>query len=300
ANLEQLLDLLRSDCSVVRVHGNMPWPHSRNLASEANRIFRFHTKVRMTYRGTQPSHASYLLVYYALNAASEDTYEGLVASMVNWSTLSPTPELIKHVADARLFSFREKGGETARGHSLADACRAVHAEASRRAARQLGQFVNRLERRSKRDAERLYSYYEALAQEERRRKGRRRASGAARTEERLRAIRNEYERKIRDLDMRYALRIRIRPAAAVQVEMPVLRGTYHLQWRRAERMLPVTWNLLLHRFEPIACDGCGEGVLEMVLDEQLHILCSECAAAASAAGKGTTAGQLARSTLSAP
>lgn len=277
ADLEQLLDLLREDCSIIRMRGKMSWPHSRDLGSEAGNTFRFHTKVRMAYGGTSPSHASYLLVYYALNAVSEEVYEGLVASMVNQSTLSPVPGLATHLEDAKLFSYRESGTGMSGGRSLTDVCKAAHAEASRLAAGRLGRFVSRLERRRKRDAERLHTYYEALTQETRRRKGRGRQRGSVRTEDRLEAIRDEYERKIRDLDVRYALRIRLRPVAAVRVDIPALRGTYHLQWRRAERSLPITWNLPLQAFEPIACDGCGAGGMEMAIDEQLRIRCSDCA-----------------------
>ncbi len=276
ADLDKLLDLLRGDCSVVRVRVNLPWPHARSLAQEVSSTFRFHTRIRMTYRETQASHARYLFVHYALNAVSEETYERLIPVVINLSTLSPVAGLAAQLTDTRLFTYREGGRGGAGGPTLKAVCGALNHEASRVALDQLNQFVGRVERRRKRDAKQLHGYYEALAQEVRRRKGRGRQLTAARVDAKLQSIRSEYERKIRDLDVRYALRVHLRPAAAVQMDLPVLRGTYHLQWRRAERTLPVTWNPLLRALEPVACDGCGRGCREMTIDDQLRVRCRDC------------------------
>ena len=285
ADLEKLLDLLRGDCSVIRLRGHLPWPHARSLAHEASTALRFRTRVRMTYRETQASHASYVLAHYALNAVSEETYEKLVTAFVNQATLSPVPALTAHIDDARLFASRaggpaSSGGLASAGCPWPKICTALHRAASRAALEQLRPFVDRLERRRSRDAERLHDYYEALAQELGHRRARGRQLSAARVEEKLASIRAEYERKVRDLDLRYSLRVTLRPVAAAQVEMPVLRGTYQLQWRSTERMLPITWNPLLRSMEPIACDDCGQGGLEMTIDDRLHVRCGSCAAGA--------------------
>ncbi len=285
ADLEKLLDLLRSDSSVIRLRGQLPWPHARTLAHEASTTLRFRTRARITYGETQASPASYLLAHYVMSAVSEESYEKLVTALVNQSTLAPVPALGPQVDDARLFAARP-GGLAAGGHPWPALCAALHREASRGALIHLRPFVARLERRRARDAERLHEYYEGLAEELARRKGRGRQLSPARREEKLAAIRAEYERKIRDLDPRYALRAGLRPVAVAQVEMPVLRGAYHLRWRTAERTLPITWNPLLRSLEPIPCDDCGQGSLELTVDDRLRVRCDACAHACAQAAFG--------------
>ncbi|MBU1698607.1 MAG: hypothetical protein KJ970_06965 [Candidatus Eisenbacteria bacterium] len=280
ADLEMLLDLVRTQCSAVRIRGDLPWPRPRSLANEAQEAFRFRTRVQMTLRETQPSHANYLLVHYLLNAVSEETYESLIATMVNQATLSPVGELIQQIGDPQVFVPR-RGGDLMGGGTLKEVAQALQREASRMVHRRLDPFRESLDRRRNRDAQRLHGYYEALAQEVCRRKTRGRKLSATQVDAKLESIRGEYDRKVRDLDMRYALRVRLKPAAVMQVDMPVLRATYDLRYRREERILPITWNSLLGRLESIPCDECGKGSLEMTIDDRLRVLCLECAGKSS-------------------
>ncbi len=277
ADLEKLLELLRGEASVVRLRAELPWPRTRNLAPEVSGAFRFRTKVRMTYLETRASHAGYLIAYYTLRATSEDTHESLVTAVINESTLAPVAELAQQFEDRSWLVARAQGGTTAGVHVPKGTCATLHREGTRAATRRLEPFVRRLERRRRRDAERLHRYYEAMAREVCDRKGRGRARAPATIEEKTKAIGIEYERKIRDLDHRYAVRITLRPVVLLRVDLPVLRGSYHLQWRRAERALSFVWNPLLHALEPMACDDCGRGDREMTIDERLRVRCPACA-----------------------
>lgn len=275
ADLEKLLDLMRTQCSTIRVRGELPWPNARDLAQEAGSAFRFRTRARMTLQETQPSHASYLLVHYLLSAVSEETYEHVISAMLNKATLAPVSELATQVANRQGFASRDSTGMS-HGGSFEKVVHALEGEASRLAGKRLQPFRERLERRRRRDAQRLHDYFQALAREVDLRKARGRRLTPAQVDAKVAAIRAEYERKIRDLDARYALRARLRPTAAMLVDMPVLRTTYHLQWKRAERVLPITWNPLLRRMEPVPCDVCGGGGTEMAIDNALRVRCGMC------------------------
>ncbi|MBD3336201.1 MAG: hypothetical protein GF355_11860 [Candidatus Eisenbacteria bacterium] len=275
ADLELLLDLMRGQCSAMRVRGEFPWPRSRSLVNEAQQAFRFRTRARVSLHETQPSHAGYLLVHYHVSAASEETFECLTPVMINQGTLAPVPELIARIKDNQAVVPRQSAAMTG-GGSLEEVAQALQREASRGTERRLEQFRMRLDRRRNRDAQRLHGYYEALAQEVHRRKTRGRRLSNEEVEAKLESIRGEYRRKLRDLDIRYALRVSLKPAAVMQIDMPVLRATYGLRFRREERNLPITWNPLLGRLEAIACDDCGRGSFEIAVDDGLRARCPGC------------------------
>jgi hypothetical protein len=277
ADLEQLLDLAREDGSVVCFRSEIQAPAGRDLAADVRRCFRFHAKGPIAVGASIRSFASYLHLHYAYAAVSEESHDGLIHFAVNEATLTPLPADAVSAGDrgARLRPGGRSAGPAAQ--PLLKIARAANREAGRRVLHQLKDFLRSMERRRKRDCDRLQAYYESLAQEATARKGRGRSPSQASAEERLATIRTEFDRKIRDLGVRYALRVQLRAVAAERITVPIVQASCRLRWKRADRTLPIVWNPILRDLEPLACDGCGIASRELLVNEKLDIHCLECA-----------------------
>lgn len=274
--LEQLLDLGKLRGSIVCFRLEIAPPAMRDLAADARRSLRFHAKGPIGFGSSIRSFASYLRLHYVYEAVSEESREGLCSFAVNESTLAALPADFIPAGDPSLI-LRPGGVEAGPGAQRVErVLQAAHREACRESLRHLAAFLASLDRRRARDRDRLHAYYESLAEEIHLRKGRGRPPGEARVEERMAALRAEFDRKIRDLDVRYAVRVRVRPAAIERITMPILQCACDLRWKRAERAVPVVWNPILHDIEPLACDGCGAAGKEMFVSEDLAIRCDDC------------------------
>jgi hypothetical protein len=276
-DLEQLLDLAREEGSVACFRSEVQPPGGRDLAADVRRCFRFHAKGPIAVGASIRSFASYLHFHYAFAAVSEESHDGLIHFAVNEATLAPLPADAVSTGDraARLRTGGRSAGPAAQ--PLPRIAQAANREAGRRALDHLSDFLRSMERRRRRDCDRLQAYYESLAQEATARRGRGRSPSQVTIEERLATIRAEFDRKIRDLDVRYALRVRLRAAAAERITMPIVQGSCKLRWKRADRTLPIVWNPILRDLEPVACDGCGIASKELIVSEKLDIHCIECA-----------------------
>ena len=277
AALERLIERTREAGSVLCLRTEVSSPGARDLASEARRHLRFETKGPVAFGATARSAVSYLRVHYSLAAASEDTREALFAVVINETTLAPVTHLSARL-DALGGDVRPGGLNPGVGaRAAAEILEAAHREARRSALEQLGPFLQAMDRRRHRAAERLREYYESLAAEAAAAKGRRhQPTSQEAAADRLGAIRTEYERKLRDLDLRYAVRVRLRPAAVERLTVPSLTAPCILRWKRTERQLIVVWNAVLHEIEPLACDACGAATQVMHVGENLRVLCSGC------------------------
>lgn len=276
AELERLIEMARETGSVLCLRADVPSPGQRDLTAESQRRLRFDTRGPVTFGASTRSSTSYLRIHYALAAASEDTREVFFAVVINETTLAPVPHLSGKL-DALGRDLRPGGLSPGVGsRPLAEVFEAAHREASRLALEHLGPFLASMERRRLRDSDRLRQYYEALSAEvsETRGRGRRLAPEAA--ADRLAAIRAEFERKLRDLDLRYAVRVRLRPSAVERITVPSLTAPCTLRWKRAERQFAVVWNPVLHEIEPLACDACGAGSQSLHVGEDLRTRCPGC------------------------
>ena len=276
AELERLIDLACTTGSVLCLRAESSSPAQRDLTAEARRRLTFDTKGPVSFGATVRAAVSYLRVHYSFAAASEDTREGLLAVVINESTLAPVP-LMSAALDAVQADVKPGGLDPGTGaRPLAEVLEAAHREAGRSAVAQLQAFLGSMERRRRRDAERLHQYYGSLAAEAAEARGGRRRHAADAVADRLAAIGAEFERKLRDLELRYAVRVRLRPAAVERVTVPALMVACTLRWKRAERRFEVVWNPLLHVIEPLACDSCGAGGHSLQVTENLQIRCAAC------------------------
>ncbi len=117
-------------------------------------------------------------------------------------------------------------------------------------------FVKVLHRRLERDQERLYAYHNDLHREASRRLLQLAAgeAGRQREEQRIEAIRREYQAKLDDLSRQYAMRVEVEWVQTLELVMAVQRFTVQIRRRKAERVVQLDWNPLARRLETPACE----------------------------------------------
>jgi hypothetical protein len=281
---DTILGLALGDGIVSTLRLELPATTRRDLAAEAARTFLFHSRARIRFGDSEPSHAGFLVAHFGLTATSEEVHESLLCVVIDETTRAPVPALVPLLLEQIAAPGRTRPVPVEGASRVPAAWEAAQRAAVRASAERVQPFLAAMSRRRDRDAERLHAYFEALAREATDRK--RGGKGAAPAAERVRAIATEYERKIRDLGPRYTLRVVLRPLTAIRLSLPVVRGAYHFQWRNAERVVPVIWNPLLQSCEELACDACGAGGFEFNVevggpedrpDRGMPLRCGDCA-----------------------
>jgi hypothetical protein len=143
-------------------------------------------------------------------------------------------------------------------------------------------FLTGMERRMKRDMDRVQAYHNDLYREAERRLNAKAAKPhdeADLQNERLRltAIEREYHAKALDLHRKYAMSVKVEVVQMLRVAMPVLRVHLRLLRRKADRLHHLDWNPLSKKLDALSCEKCrGESAARFVCDDQLHLVCPAC------------------------
>jgi hypothetical protein len=149
-------------------------------------------------------------------------------------------------------------------------------------------FVKVLRRRLDRDQERLYAYHNDLHREAARRQLQFAAgeTGRQREEQRIEAIRREYQAKLDDLSRQYAMRVAVEWVQTLELVMAVQRFTVQIRRRKAERVVQLDWNPLARRLETPACESSNSTDRpRLVCDDALHLVRADGLAPCAGCGK---------------
>jgi len=131
-----------------------------------------------------------------------------------------------------------------------------------------------LSRRKERDHERIAAYFADLIGEAR--SPRRKADEAA-IERKVEHLLAERDSKLRDLDTRYTLRVRIAVVALVVVVVPSVSVRLLVRRRKESRELRVRLPAQGVSLDTLCCEGCdGAAPRPAVCDRKLHLLCEVC------------------------
>ena len=155
-------------------------------------------------------------------------------------------------------------------------------------ARSLAKDVESVERRRKRDLERMRDYYQTIDQEIRQKIARLAAREDAKKGEieRLSATGRAYEARAAELLERYRVRVRVTGLAALACAIPAYQIRVQLFRRSATTEVVFSWNPFDRRIEPRCCDACREVTGTAVLcDDQVHYLCPRCLESCSLCSK---------------
>jgi hypothetical protein len=154
-----------------------------------------------------------------------------------------------------------------------------------RALRQLDEglsgFKEAVQRHYDRDIRRIETYFRDLRHEMEEEIQHRQLDGAALEirKEKMRRLSDEKSAKLRALQDKYRLRLKIRPITLLLARLPVRRFELLVMRRKEQKRISVLYNLLSRRFDPVPCDACGEDTYSLgFCDEALHVLCASCLA----------------------
>ncbi|MHC5054375.1 MAG: hypothetical protein ACYTKD_06620 [Planctomycetota bacterium] len=241
----------------------------------AERVAREFTALNGVLRPGAPQEvwAAFDTRLFRYSAVSEESEEGTVAVAADTLTGSAVPGLAEALAGVA------RSGDPAPEAAPSDAAAAFEAaaaEAKRVVGTRLAPFVASLKRRCARDERRLVEYYGGLqSQLERRRRGRR----AADLESKREAVSRELDRKLKGLDVRYALNVSLEVVSVSRAVLPVVAVPVTAVRRRTERRLTVVWNPVIKALEPAVCAACMTPVTSFHLcDAAAHCICADCAA----------------------
>jgi hypothetical protein len=155
-----------------------------------------------------------------------------------------------------------------------DTARALARAAAYLSREPTGAAIASANRRRQRDRERIGSYYGRLAEEAR---APRRKLDPASVDAKIAHLLRERDHRIREIDARYAARVRVEIVSLVTIQARCGLATLRLRRRKAEREIVLRVPSGTRSLDRLPCDGCGGYTLAPVAcDDRLHLLCERC------------------------
>lgn len=231
-----------------------------------------------------PAEGRYLRVTFRWVAEADDRAEGtftLALSAIDGAepdasfaaTLDPESAAI---VEDRAEGERRGWGDDAVARALA--ARALAARAAREVEVAVAPVRAAVERRHRRDHERIAEYFAGLAAEL---VGTRRRLSPETVAARVEQYAAERDAKLAGLAGRFTLRVTTSLLAVVRVEVPTLRLTLRVRRRKAERELRAALPAGSAALDRPRCEGCdGSTDKPALCDDALHLLCERCAPSA--------------------
>ncbi|MFH0994357.1 MAG: hypothetical protein V1844_02520 [Pseudomonadota bacterium] len=145
----------------------------------------------------------------------------------------------------------------------------------------LAPFLTSMRRRLHRDVTNTREYYRSLAEEMRTTLAHPNLSDTQRMErqQKIDSLPSEADRKIADLQHKYDTRIHIRACAAERYLMDVAQLIVTILYRKATRTLPVFYNPVTRRIDPLVCESCKRTTRRVFLQDaktNFVLVCPEC------------------------
>lgn len=224
----------------------------------------------------EPATVAYLLCHFKYAALSDERHEGMISLAVNERTLQVVTGLSELLPELSLTPELPNDADAADLERVyAQACRAAQSLMQD----VLADFVRSMNRRLNRDVQHVTEYYHAMAQEiaTPRHKKSLTAEDQEHAQARLRATELELERKIHDLQAKYALTVRVEPVGVMRLFVPVMLVSLTVLRRKWTVPLALAWNPLLRELERVTCAGCLRPSKSIfICDEQRHAVCPTC------------------------
>jgi hypothetical protein len=275
ALLDQLCQGLRGEPLQTSLRLEAPLPRPAQATSLAERLV-FRNAVHEVL-GAGPLTATYATLVVTFVAEADDRHEGLVIRTVCASDGATPDPALRSLLDPTTWApdtLLDPGplqDHAALPWLLADAERQIQRGS-------LPPILDALGRRKLRDHERIEAYFAELIAEARAPRRKTDPEAIARKVEHLLI---ERDTKLRDLDTRYAARVRLQLAALISVTVPALVVDVRVRRRKESRELRVRLSARASALDAFRCEGCGDPTAHpAVCDIRLHLLCESCVPAA--------------------
>ncbi len=272
--LERLASQLEGTTALASARLDAPPPRPRQVRALAERFAVRNAPAEPSEASAGP--ATYLVAWLAWSAEADDRYDGVVQTGICLGDLNaPDPGLLR-LADPLSEAFHlEPAALPLDAPALCHALRLAAERGARALDEPLAGVRSLVERRLRRDHERIAEYFEGLARDAR--APRRRIDPAA-IEVKLAHLRAERDAKLRALSERYRLRVALAPLALLLVQVPTLRIRLRVRRRKLAGDLLLRLAPGASAFDPLACAACpGTTSRPLLCDDRLHVLCEACA-----------------------
>lgn len=276
ALLDQLCQSLRGEPRLTFARLEAPTPRTAQATSLAQRLVLRNAIHEVQEAGALV--ATYVTVVATYVAEADDRHEGL---LVRTACASDGAE-----PDASLLDLLDPTGWTHEAlpeqgptEDPLPAFRWLLPRLERQMHRQhLPAIVEGLTRRKQRDHERIEAYFSELIDEAR---APRRKTEQAAIARKVEHLLTERDSKLKDLDARYALRVRLQAAAVVVTTVPALVVKVLVRRRKESRELSLRLPARASALDHLCCEGCGEATPRPAFcDLRMHLLCEACVPAA--------------------
>lgn len=237
---------------------------------------------RVRVRSSRPQETEYHSWYFRAALISEDRWEDILPTTLNSASGAqiPLPELTGRTDG----EWEKHPPAFQAGATFPHAAKLVWQMVLERA----GAFLERMDERHRRDVKRLRNYYNALLRDKGRRRRHaddgdpfgglaRQAEAKAKEEEKKQIVQLELERKIREMDERYAVTGELEAVGCLRIFLPALAIDLAVQRKARTAERTVYWNPVLKAVEPMACSSCGAAIFSVAFtDDTVKPLCSAC------------------------
>jgi hypothetical protein len=217
----------------------------------------------------KPSITRYILCNVAYTANASEKRIGLVSFMINEIT-GVTPV---EIGDA-LFWESDRMDVEHQDIPLAmpieELLRLIEHQSAISIGKSLENWQAKLTRARARDEERLKDYYNTISSEIRHKIESKHLMGDEQDKElaRIEATNRELERKLLDIQERYAMSVEASLHSAMIIHLPTVHIQCELQRKKAKRTVTAVWNPFTKILEPLRCELSGEPVYDFYLDDQ--------------------------------
>ena len=233
--------------------------------------------------------ANYLLLIVRYTAQSDEQKEGLLPMVFNADTGSFVPEMTQALDAAQCQAVYAPPEKDAL-RNIARLGEAVEQTARRLVEEELVSFRLSMARRFKRDLANLVEYYIGLEQEMLKALEKPGLSDNARRDRqsKIDGLPSELANKRDDLLKKYSVKVRLKPAAAMQIRTPARRIICRLSIGRQTRQFFLTYNPVTRRIDPPVCSRCHSPIFHIHFEGALEALCFDCRGGTSAQGRKRT------------
>jgi hypothetical protein len=222
----------------------------------------------MRFIDAKPEITRYILCNVAYTANAEEKRIGLVSFMINELT-GVTPVEIGDALFWESDRIDVEHQESLLSMPFNELLMLIEHQSEILIGKSLENWQAKLIRARARDEERLKDYYNTISSEIRHKIEFKHLSDDEKDKElaRIEATNRELERKLLDIQERYAMSVEASLHSAMIINLPTVHIQCELQRKKAKRTVTVVWNPFSKIIEPLRCGLSGEPVYDFYLDD---------------------------------
>lgn len=217
----------------------------------------------------KPEITRYILCNVAYTANADEKRIGLVSFIINELT-GVTPVEIGDALFWESDRISVDNQETPLSISFDELLKLIEHQSAILIGTSLENWQAKLTRAKVRDEDRLKDYYNTISSEIRNKIESKHLIGDELDKElaRIEATNRELERKLLDIQERYAMSVEAWLHSAMIIHLPTVHIQCELQRKKAKRTVTAVWNPFTKILEPLRCELSGEPVYNFYLDDK--------------------------------